>query len=634
MGQTRISKEDLVRDLQSVARKLKKSTVLQGEYSKYGSYPLYTLLSCLGSGLWSAVLSRADLGVAREDKERPFSDDDLFVDLKRVSELCNKENISVAEYDKHGNYSSYSIRMYLGGGKWIPALKKAGLSPSRKEKKNGSKDDYIIDLQRVTERLHKRSISRREYDDSGIYSSTSISKAFGKWSHALKKAGLKIAQVQKASPENLIKDLERVATQLGRNKFTHDEYQKYGEYSCTTLRNHFGLWNSVLLRIKKFNVKSIKEDNVTDKEIIDDFFRVLKFLDKKSLTKGEYKEHGCYSVLTITGHFRSWYGMLKKAGMKPTLYKNIPDNDLISDLKLVAQELKQNTLTTPEYNLNGKYSSGVFQKRFGSWNNSLEKAGFEITRKNVSNDHLFKDLIRVALKLNQGTISITEYNIHGEYNSSTYCNRFGTWNVALKRSGLEKNEENKKVSIKELILDLQHLAQKRGTTMISKTEYDKYGRYSAFTICKYFGSWNEALLEAGLIPRITSEKSLLELCSKQEIAHLAVILCKGDEIDLADVLAIVTDGTLSSVKLLKLLRRPTLKEWLGEFQNIQPSLSVIGEIAIKLLPYEKNGFIKSILIDRIKEHVRDKLGAKPTKARITEILNMLNDQSLELKEIA
>ena len=59
--------------------------------------------------------------------------------------------------------------------------------------------------------------------------------------------------------------------------------------------------------------------------------------------------------------------------------KNIPNDELISELKRCHSELKVigENLTYRSYPQVGKYTSSIFSNRFGSWNEALKQAGIE-----------------------------------------------------------------------------------------------------------------------------------------------------------------------------------------------------------------------------------------------------------------
>src|SRR3989338_3080976 len=80
--------------------------------------------------------------------------------------------------------------------------------------------------------------------------------------------------------------------------------------------------------------------------------------------------------------------------------RNIPDDELIADVKRVAKELKQNSLSVSEYEDRGSFYASTLKRRFGSWLKVLEMAGLQITdrqskAKGISNEELFKNLEEV-----------------------------------------------------------------------------------------------------------------------------------------------------------------------------------------------------------------------------------------------
>ena len=55
------------------------------------------------------------------------------------------------------------------------------------------------------------------------------------------------------------------------------------------------------------------------------------------------------------------------------------------------------------------------------------------------------------------------------------------------------------VSDAELLGDLRHVAESLGTPSVSRPQYIKLGKFGATTINTRFGSWNKALVAAGLL---------------------------------------------------------------------------------------------------------------------------------------
>ena len=54
-------------------------------------------------------------------------------------------------------------------------------------------------------------------------------------------------------------------------------------------------------------------------------------------------------------------------------HRNIPDDELIDDIKRVANKLQKDSLSRKEYDEFGTYHSSTIEQRFNGWNNAIEK---------------------------------------------------------------------------------------------------------------------------------------------------------------------------------------------------------------------------------------------------------------------
>lgn len=143
-------------------------------------------------------------------------------------------------------------------------------------------------------------------------------------------------------------------------------------------------------------------------------------------------------------------------------------------------------------------------------------------------------------------------------------------------------------------------------------------------IAKKFGVSIEAT-PRGKVPdsRIRTSKDLMTLCDTDPKARYLVKLCQGDDVDVADIIAVVYDGKIQRDDAIKLLQEPSLREYLGEFRK-PVGMPDIEEYANTLLPFDKNGVIASIIYKRLIEYRRDKLGAKPTAQQRTAFVQEMN----------
>ncbi|MEQ9462802.1 MAG: HNH endonuclease [Haliea sp.] len=115
-----------------------------------------------------------------------------------------------------------------------------------------------------------------------------------------------------------------------------------------------------------------------------------------------------------------------------THHRNIPDEELIEDLIRVAKEIDQDKVTIDQYNERGKFHNTTFNRRFGSWFKSLEKAGLSKTRNlNISNEELFENLIEVWMSLGRQPKYNDLTKDKSKFSSGTYEKRFGGWRKSL-----------------------------------------------------------------------------------------------------------------------------------------------------------------------------------------------------------
>jgi hypothetical protein len=126
-----------------------------------------------------------------------------------------------------------------------------------------------------------------------------------------------------------------------------------------------------------------------------------------------------------------------------TFHRDVSDDDLIADLVRVSDELGKKRITFRDYNTTGKFSSSTISTRFGSWLNALEKAGLEKTiERNISSEALFRNIVEVWSKLGRQPKTRDLSVEISAYSSSTYADRFGGWRKALHQFVEWANDKN------------------------------------------------------------------------------------------------------------------------------------------------------------------------------------------------
>lgn len=181
-----------------------------------------------------------------------------------------------------------------------------------------------------------------------------------------------------------------------------------------------------------------------------------------------------------------------KFELKPN-NRNLTNEDLLNDLRRVSSELKKNSISTEEYNKYGRVHVSTIQNRFGTWNRAIKIAGLQIRKHYKYNaEELIKDLKRVAEILGKKSMSRDDYKSYGKYDTRPFTRIFGTWGKAHKYAGLE-NSRHYRITNEEYFQNLEEIWTKLGRQP-NYTEVRKpLSKYSSHGYEKRFGSWRKAL---------------------------------------------------------------------------------------------------------------------------------------------
>ncbi len=183
--------------------------------------------------------------------------------------------------------------------------------------------------------------------------------------------------------------------------------------------------------------------NVPDAELIRDLQRVSTELGKSAITIEEYKERGKYSRDIISRRFGGWIEALKKSGLSPSVnqvnIKGVGLKDMLKDLEIVSKKLGKQTFTSNEYSKYGKYSRNIFFRKFGSWNEALKAAGLVPfdhplgggEKNKVSKYACLDEIERLWIELGRQPTTIDIKNGRSKFSLHTYERRFGSWRKAL-----------------------------------------------------------------------------------------------------------------------------------------------------------------------------------------------------------
>jgi hypothetical protein len=155
---------------------------------------------------------------------------------------------------------------------------------------------------------------------------------------------------------------------------------------------------------------------------------------------------------------------------------------LITELQRIQQIVGNRPITKADIDKYGKAGWTTYFRKFGSFRNALLEAGLQPSRyANVSNDELIQEIITIWTKTleKEGrrpyTSDIKKY--HSPYQQDTYRRRFGSWKKALI---LAYNSINAKDDVESETEEFSKNDTDRKTTKISRIEPSIRTRFLVF----------------------------------------------------------------------------------------------------------------------------------------------------------
>lgn len=204
--------------------------------------------------------------------------------------------------------------------------------------------------------------------------------------------------------------------------------------------------------------------NIPDQELLDDIKRVSDFLGTKVLSRDAYNKHGKYSRTTIERRFGSWKTALEKIGLVPVhsgiknvFNINVSDEQLLNDLRVTAKLLDATTITSTQYCEYGKHGHTIIIERFGKWETALLKAGLEPTgfHSTISAEELMEEIERIWIKLGRQPTTTDIKNGISKYSLNSYARKFGSWRKALETfvEYINQDEKTEEIGV-EIVSDI------------------------------------------------------------------------------------------------------------------------------------------------------------------------------------
>lgn len=374
-------------------------------------------------------------------------------------------------------------------GSWNDALEEANLEINKKQ--SIPESELLDELIRLSTELGRTPTSR-DVAEKGEYAPSNYSNKFGSWNRAVREAGLEPTRRRDIPKDELLTELKRLADELGHAP-TVEEMKQRGKFGVSTYSKEFGSWNDAL---QEADLELNRRQNVDESKLLEEVSRLYDEFDR-SPSADIMSRNGDFAVSTYRRVFGSWNNALREAGFDVNNRSDIPELELLNALQRLGNEVGQ-TPTAADMEQQGQFGWATYEKAFGSWNTALRRAGFEPNvRGDIPETELREELQRLKDELGH-VPERREMDDEGEFDSTTYMSTFGTWNDALREADLTLNKR-RNIPDSDLLAELRRLADVLDRTPI-RDDMESQGKFSYSVYTHRFGSWNDALIEAGLDP--------------------------------------------------------------------------------------------------------------------------------------
>lgn len=293
--------------------------------------------------------------------------------------------------------------------------------------------EMIQNLKAIAKKLG-RNPKTKEFDTISSIATRTYTNRFGSWKESLKRAGLTLTRQQYKNDE-IIEELKRL-DKINSTAITQSEFLSDSKISFWTIKERYESLDEAL---KAANLKTIKEryNNFHKQVLLIKYKQVAKKLNRTP-SSADLKKYSGFSATFYRNIFGSLSALAKEVGLEENVAgpaKKITDKDLIEELQNFAKKLGR-TPRKNETNLkNCKYSVNAYKRAFGTWNNALKAAGFQVTQGRTSTEEFLKEIKRVAKKISKSP-SLEEFEKETTLKSFAIRSHFDSWTDAVEKAGL------------------------------------------------------------------------------------------------------------------------------------------------------------------------------------------------------
>ncbi len=222
--------------------------------------------------------------------------------------------------------------------------------------------------------------------------------------------------------------------------------------------------------------------------------RKLQFSSDRSSAAAPLEHKNFYSTI------------MKKFSFKLKRLSDYSDDNLIAEIKRVCRLVSSGTLSTAEFQKHSKVGLTTVRRRFVSWKNALTISGFphlyntptlsEKTQRQgakAMDDEVLLQVIEVARTLGKETLTVNEFRDHSTISPDTVRRRFGSWNAALKRAGLQAKTHGRRYTEEECYENILLMWSTLGREPYYREMSAPPSKVGGKAYIVKWGTWNKAL---------------------------------------------------------------------------------------------------------------------------------------------
>jgi len=270
----------------------------------------------------------------------------------------------------------------------------------------------------------------------------------------------------------------------------------------------------------KIKNKQYKWNNYTQNDFIN--IVKLKALELGRIPKqddfGKNNNLPSFSNIRTKLNVKTWNEVLQLCEVGNAKEKHYDEDKALQKLKSYIESLGYVPTRNALQEIPFQPSMTWFGNKFGSYENALQKIGY--TR--ITTDNELLDILRNFKNKNRRSPTTKDMiNSNGLPSTESYYERFNTfsWNEILELAGLELNHFQGYT--KEYALEKLKEYYNTYNKVLTREEHRKYNLEPAHDwYCKYFGSYEQACFEAGLIDKPLTDDERISI-SIEELIKLA-----------------------------------------------------------------------------------------------------------------